>query len=147
MGWDPIPGGMGSILPRGSVRGSREQVESVGRSWYLSDRDWGVANEREVPVGACTHETDRAGWMGTTGRSAEMVVVQLVIGNGDREVGSGNSPPCVQFCRELGVGWQEIWEGGIGTPAGLVSGGVASCLCGLVSSGHCLCPWNTQSHL
>lgn len=68
---------------------------------------------------------------------------QLVIGNGDREVGSGNFPPVFSSAGwELGVGWQEIWEGGIGTLLGWSQGGVAaSCLCGLVSlCGALLCP-------
>lgn len=99
----PIPEVVwGRSSPRGSVRGSREQVESAGRSRYLSDRLGRCQQRGRFLLGPAPMKPQGRVWMGTTGSMLRWWP-QLVIGNGDREVGSGNFPPCVQFCR-VGVG-------------------------------------------
>lgn len=123
--WDgvPIPEVLwGRSSPRGSVRGSREQVESAGRSRYLSDRLGHCQQRGRFLLGPAPMKPQGRVWMGTTGSMLRWWP-RLVIGNGDREVGSGNFLPCVQLCRVGVGGWVAGDLGGRDwDSAGLVSG-------------------------
>lgn len=115
-------GTLSQRLPQGLSRGSRGQVESTGRSRYLSDRLGHCQRRGRFLLGPAPMKPQGRAWMGTKGSMLRWWP-RLVIGNGDREVGSGNFPPCVQLCR-VGVGdWVAGDLGGRGgESAGLVSG-------------------------